>query len=146
MKVSYKCDGNAIYNPNTTFCQTGIQCYTFNPTTGLCKNNLNKPVAHPLAKQFYVFCGTKLVLFKCKSEPKYPGRYELDNSTTQCEYICTIGGRFKDLYDSTNRKYYECVKNGSSFIKTRKTCPEGTTFDPDKQACGKAPPPPNTNF
>lgn len=115
-------------------CEINIPCYVFDAKTGQCKGREGMLLPHPLDATFYVACtASGPELFYCEAE-----NFEFDPKTANCEFVCKKAGRFKDGTDTTCGRYFECIKNGSLFLKTRRTCPAGLIFiDKDSNGTGK---------
>lgn len=137
------CLSNTIFNVISGSCEVGIQCTDFNPTTGYCKGKPNQLVAHPLKKSLYVYCAPppdKSTLLQCNTD-----ELEFDPLLSTCQFICKAVGNYPDEnYDTADKNknvnYYECIKNGTGFIKNRRRCSKGMHFEPADQGKGRCKP------
>lgn len=100
-------------------------CYNFDLQNGLCVDNKNLIIPHPLDNTYYVHCDMKNgpILHFCNGK-----NYEFHSKRRQCEYVCKNAGRFKDELDKKCKKYYECIEIEDVFIKRYETCPGDTIF------------------
>lgn len=130
MKIEYVCVDGSIYNPKTTLCELGIKCYSFIPQV-ICKGNIGAMINHPTVKNYFVYCGTEPVLFKCSIES-----FMYSKKTGNCNYVCTKLGRFADPREGMEQWYFECSENDEgNLITTHKRCPGDTVFDPEIHSC-----------
>lgn len=132
--IPYTCPSSTRYDPKSTGCTTSVSCYTFDFEKGQCRGHGNSMIVHPLDKSFYIVCdetSNKPVLQYCNGR-----NYEFNPKKVKCEFVCNKEGRFKDDNDAKCIKYYECIKNGSTFIGRSLKCPGDTIFI-DKNFDGK---------
>ncbi|XP_069705717.1 uncharacterized protein [Periplaneta americana] len=150
--IHYSMDCDEQYNVKTESCTavdpdqkdktqaagTQEKTPTCTPLANPCTATNNAPLSLPGRSNYYVICLPKkpkngkmyyvITVLKC------PDPLTFNDKTQSCEFSCTEKrGRFLDPDNNCN-SYIECVA-GTTGAGTKKTCPEGYGFDPDRKAC-----------
>ncbi|KAJ6645644.1 hypothetical protein Bhyg_00851 [Pseudolycoriella hygida] len=125
--VVYECPNGFVYNSLTKGCKRKVlpaDCGTIN-----CASTPNQFAAYPPDASFYALCegSTKPTVFKCPDSELFVP------SLRRCVFQCKKEGRFVDGRDCS--KYYECYRNGLSYILLHQTCLSKFIFNAETNGC-----------
>lgn len=118
------------YNSLTKQCKRRVlpsDCSTVN-----CASNPDQYVIYPADPSYYALClvtdgAITPIIFKCVDPEQFV------QSQRRCVFQCKKEGRVADAKDCT--RYYECYRNGLSYITMHQKCLTGFKFDADANGC-----------
>lgn len=130
--MAYECPPRHVYKSLEKECKRQIlssDCTKIN-----CASNTDQFVGYPPDPSYYVMClitdGTSTpIAFKCALNEQFIP------SERKCVFQCKKEGRAADGKDCT--KYYECYRNGFSFVTMHQKCLNGFIFSSEANGCVK---------
>ncbi|VEN46258.1 unnamed protein product [Callosobruchus maculatus] len=121
LKTKYVCPKGSYFNPNLSICSKSYIC-PCNDHTTVSSTTVSSTATEETTEISSVATTTEQKHCRYEDDPEY--------------FTCSEKGRFEDLNDLTCQSYYLCnlLKNGS-FVKTRYSCPKGSSFNPPLGVC-----------
>ncbi|XP_037042824.1 uncharacterized protein LOC119079108 [Bradysia coprophila] len=126
----YECPVGFVYNPATTMCK--LSTSASDCAVADCSADPTGYAVYPADNNIFFYCSAD-------EEPKVlkcPVNNVFDPASFSCVFQCSREGRIADPSDK--KKFFECYKNGATYITLSLSCVDSFEFDAKLEQCVKS--------